>query len=102
MRLLSPCLLFCLEESHKPLEIGVLSESLGSFWSVTFEPFQVVIANPSSHPELKVHQPLGKRGRVSVDWNNFSSIPGTLIKQMCSPSLLQLSALRKVSVALCL
>ena len=69
MRLLSPFLLFCLEEPHKALEIGVLSESLGSFWSVTFEPFQVVISNPSSHPEFKVHWPLGKRGRVSVGWN---------------------------------
>lgn len=69
MRRLSPRLLFCPGEPHKALEIGVLSEGLGSFCSVTFEPFQVVISNPSSHPGLKVHWPLGKRGRVSVGWN---------------------------------
>ena len=41
--------------SRKTLQtfgIGGLSESLGSFSSMTFGPFQVLISNLSFHPEL--------------------------------------------------
>lgn len=87
MRLVFPCLLFGLEEPHKPLEIGGLPGSLGSFWSVTFEPFQMLISYSSSDPELEVHWPPGKQGRGGVCWDTqyFKSV----IKQTRVPPLPQ-------------
>lgn len=87
MRFMFPCLLFCPEKPHKPLEIEGLPESLGSFWSLTFGPFQVLISYSSSHPELEAHWPPVKGRVLFAGTLSISSLSGTQIKQTRVPLL---------------